>query len=474
MRRNTLAMRMSLLACALGISAALVVAFLGYWILSLQLDLRAKAELQGRLEFVRHIVSENATISDVRADTHRLKDLLIGHNELHLALADKKSRSVLEAFSPIALSTVDRFLGSGSEGSHEWRLNGRTPLISAIGEARTARGDPLIVYLTLNRIEDQELLTGFFKTAGVTMPLVIIPIALGAWWAVRRGLKPLRDLQVLANAVSPRSLGHRLQEGALPPELQDVAKAFNAMLARIDEGVTRLSQFSTDLAHEMRTPVSNLLGNSQVALTRPRSAEDYKLVLESNVEELERLVRLIADMLFLAQSERAESALRNEIFSLGAEARRSADFFSVAADERGVTIEVEGDAELFADRLMMQRAISNLLSNAIRHASPGSAVRIQIGNAAHAGPVLAISNSGDEIPPEHQSLVFDRFYRVDSGRARSAGGTGLGLAIVRSVMRVHQGSAHVRSAGGITTFTLEFPPPTGDSIPNAADQSLTI
>ena len=203
MRRNALALRMSLLACALGIAAAIIVALLGYWVLSRQLDFRAKDELKGRMEFIRHIVSENSTISDVRSDMHRLKDLLIGHNELHLALADGKSKSVIAAFSPIALSTVERFPASSSQGFHEWRVNGSSLMLSSIGEAHTARGEPLTVYLTLNRIEDQTLLAGFFKTVGITMPLVVIPIALGAWWAVRRGLKPLRDFQVLANAVSP-------------------------------------------------------------------------------------------------------------------------------------------------------------------------------------------------------------------------------------------------------------------------------
>ena len=457
MRRNALALRMSLLACALGIAAAIIVALLGYWVLSRQLDFRAKDELKGRMEFIRHIVSENSTISDVRSDMHRLKDLLIGHNELHLALADGKSKSVIAAFSPIALSTVERFPASSSQGFHEWRVNGSSLMLSSIGEAHTARGEPLTVYLTLNRIEDQTLLAGFFKTVGITMPLVVIPIALGAWWAVRRGLKPLRDFQVLANAVSPRSLGHRIQVATLPNELQEVAKSFNAMLSRIDEGVTRLSQFSTDLSHEMRTPVSNLLGKTQVALTRVRSAEDYKFVLESNVEELERLVRLIADMLFLAQSERAESALRKEVFSLGGEARHAADFFSLAADEKAVTIILEGDAKLWADRLMIQRAISNLLSNAIRHATPGSAVHVRIGSAGCGDTTLAVSNNGEEIKPEHQKRVFDRFYRVDPGRARNVGGSGLGLAIVHSVMSVHEGSTLVQSAEGVTTFTLVFP-----------------
>ena len=458
MNRNTLALRMALLASALGMSAAVIMALLGYGILSRQLDLRAKEELRGRLEFVRHIVSENATLSDVRDDTHRLKDLLIGHSELHLALADARSGKVVAAFSPIALSAMERFPQPNSEGSHEWRVNEDAPMLSSIGEARTGRGEPLTVYLTLNRLDDQALLTGFFKTVGMTLPLVLIPIALGSWWATRRGLKPLRDFQILANSVSTRSLDHRLREATLPNELQEVAMAFNAMLARIDEGVTRLSQFSTDLAHEMRTPVSNLLGKTQVALTRARSADEYRSVLESNVEELDRLVRLIADMLFLAQSERAESALRREAFSLGTEARRAADFFSLAADERNVTIRVEGDAALCADRLMIQRAISNLLSNAIRHATPGSAVELKISTASDGGTNLAVTNSGEEITTEHQKRVFDRFYRVDSGRARNVGGSGLGLAIVRSVMRIHEGDTLVQSANGVTTFTLAFAP----------------
>lgn len=456
MRRNTLALRMALLACGLGMSAAVIMALLGYGVLSSQLDLREREELRGRMEFVRHIVSENATIDDVRSDTHRLRDLLIGHSELHLALVDTRSKGIVAAFSPIALAAVQRFPEPSGDSWYEWHADTDSPLLSAVGEARAGGGDPLFVYLTLNPRDDKALLAGFFKIVAMTLPLVLIPIALGAWWAARRGLKPLRNFQTLANAVSTQSLDHRLRENTLPSELQDVARAINAMLARIDEGVTRLSQFSTDLAHEMRTPVSNLLGKTQVALTRQRSAEEYKLVLESNVEEFERLVRLIADMLFLAQAERPESALHRENFALGAEARRAADFFSVVADEKGVAINVGGDAELFADRLMVQRAISNLLSNAIRHAPSGTAIELRI-VATRVHVTLAVANIGEGITPEHQKRIFDRFYRADPGRARNAGGSGLGLAIVRSVMSAHGGNALVDCAGGSTRFTLEFP-----------------
>lgn len=456
MRRNTLALHMALLACGLGMSAAVIMALLGYGVLSSQLDLRAREELRGRMEFVRHIVSENATLDELRADTHRLRDLLIGHNELHLALADARSRRVIAAFSPTALSSVERFPAPPSDSWFEWHADADSLMLSAIAEARTGGGDPVLVYLTLNPHDDKALLAGFFKTVGMTLPLVLIPIALGAWWAARRGLKPLRNFQALANAVSTQSLDHRLNEDTLPGELHDVASAINAMLARIDEGVTRLSQFSTDLAHEMRTPVSNLLGKTQVALTRQRSADEYKLVLESNVEEFERLVRLIADMLFLAQAERPESALHRENFALGAEARRAADFFSVVADEKGVAINAGGDAELFADRSMVQRAISNLLSNAIRHAPSGTAIELQIGvTSSHA--TLAVTNIGEAITPEHQKRIFHRFFRADAGRARNVGGSGLGLAIVRSVMSAHGGNALVDCAGGTTRFTLEFP-----------------
>jgi len=210
----------------------------------------------------------------------------------------------------------------------------------------------------------------------------------------------------------------------------------------------------------MRTPISNLLGKTQVTLVKGRSADEYRSVLESNVEELERLGRLVDDMLFLAQVDRAQAALRLEPVDLNQEAKHVTEFFEFVADEREVAVSVDGTGIVQADRLMIQRAISNLMSNAIRYTLRSGSITIRITEGSGAGTILSVSNTGEGIPSEHLAHLFERFYRADPGRSRAAGGTGLGLAIVKSIMALHGGSANVESKlEGITSFYLIFKEP---------------
>jgi two-component system heavy metal sensor histidine kinase CusS len=229
------------------------------------------------------------------------------------------------------------------------------------------------------------------------------------------------------------------------------------MLQRIDDGYRQLQDFTGDLAHEMRTPVATLLGRTQVALSQARSAEELREVLEGNEEELERLARLISDMLFVAQSDHDAVTLQREPVDLVAEAQRVAEYISLVADEKQVRLQVQGNAPpLDADRLLVQRAITNLLSNAVRHAFDGSCIDVTVGTGG--GRVtLAVTNEGEPIAAAHLDRLFDRFWRGDAGRGRREGGTGLGLAIVRSIMAAHEGSVQVRSDARSTTFTLAFP-----------------
>jgi two-component system heavy metal sensor histidine kinase CusS len=243
----------------------------------------------------------------------------------------------------------------------------------------------------------------------------------------------------------------------LPGELEDMAVEFNNMLERIDEGYRQLEDFSGDLAHEMRTPVATLLGRTQVALTQARTLAELRSVLEGNVEELERLSALISDMLFIARADHNATPLETEPIDLAREAERVADYMSLVADEKDLRLEVAGTSATFlADRLLVQRAITNLVSNAIRHASRQSDISIQIGSTEQSA-TLSVTNKGEGIAPEHIERIFERFYRADPGRARGEGGSGLGLAIVRSIATLHGGKVEVVSVNGRTTFTLSFP-----------------
>ena len=452
----TLAARTALTSAAFGLILVAGAIAVGWWALSRQLDDRSAAELHGRREMLVHVLSEVPTVDSI---PHPLRDLMIGHDELHLALVDPDTGTSIASFSAVARQSVEVLdaIALSDSAVGMWTANDATHLSSVRGTAPLANGQGVRYYLSLDRRPDVRLLEGFLKATLVGVPVLLLLVGLGAWLIARTGLAPLKRFNRLAASIGATSLSRRVPSSGLPRELADLAREFNGMLARIDQGYQRLQEFSGNLAHEMRTPVATLLGRTQVALSQTRTAGQLQDVLEGNVEELERISRLIADMLFIARADHNDSPLQREVIDLGDEARRVADYLSLIADEQGVTVEVGGNATIDADRLLVQRAITNLLSNAVRHARTGSTINVAISMEA-SGTALAVSNVGERIPDDQLDRIFDRFYRLDHARARRDGGAGLGLAIVRSIMAAHAGGVRAHSEpGGLTVFTLTFP-----------------
>ena len=460
--RLSLSARIAAISGAIGILVVTLAAAVGYFALSQQLDRRTFLELQGKRELVQYVISEIGSAEKVPDNVHRFGDLLIGHDDLHLAIVEFSKDTVLASFSQLALRSIACCANqANAHAVTNWRIEDGTMFTSLAGVGSVASGDTLRFVLSQDRMNDRQLLRGYMAAALIGLPLLLGLVLLGAWGVARTGLAPLARFKKLARESSSVSLSQRLIPHDMPLELRDLAIDFNAMLARIDSGVTHLNQFSGDLAHEMRTPVAILLGRTQVALSRPRSAAEFQTVLEADVEDLERLSRLIDDMLFLARAENKAEGLSIEPLLLLHEARTVVDFIDVIAAERGIEIEIKGDAPVQADRILLQRAITNLLTNAIRHATANSTVRIKMSRQATTVE-LSIENVGATIPAKDLDRLFDRFYRVDESRVRDAGGAGLGLAIVKTIMRLHGGRVVVVSAmgddrQGFTRFTLIFP-----------------
>ena len=226
-------------------------------------------------------------------------------------------------------------------------------------------------------------------------------------------------------------------------------------LERLEGSFTRLSQFSADLAHELRTPIANMLGEAQVTLTRERSAKEYRTVIESTAAECERLSGIIDNLLFLARAESAEQQIERSLFNGRAALEKIATFYQPSAEDRHIDITCSGDAEIFADPMLFNRAAGNLVENGLRFTPRGGSIRISVSATETASKVL-VSDSGSGIAPEHLPRVFDRFYRADP--SRSSSGTGLGLALVKSIVDLHGGTAAIESEPGRgTSVTLSFP-----------------
>lgn len=457
----SLALRIAASVAVFGLLVAAAAAVSAYWALAHELDGRAAAELQGKRELLLHVLSEIPSVDAVPDNGHRFADLLIGHDDLHFAVIDQRDGRVLASYSRLALDSVPRFAAGLGGTVTRWQGSDGKHYASLAGTGTVHDGRAVQFVLSLDLKADRALLRGFVGATSLALPVLLVLVTLGAWAVARTGLAPLQHFTRIASTITARSLAQRIGAQSLPAELRDLAIHFNAMLDRIDEGLHRLHEFSGDLAHEMRTPVATLLGRTQVALAKDRSSEELRDVLAGNVDELDRLTRLIADMLFLARADQGAAVLDRSEIDLTDEVHRVAGFLSLVAEDRGIRVEISdeahGQTRVQADRILVQRALTNLLTNAIRHAAAPGVVSVAIRRDSGKA-FVAVSNRGEAIPAHQIGRIFERFVRLDPSRARSEGGTGLGLAIVRSIMRAHAGSVHAASEDcGLTVFTLSFP-----------------
>jgi len=275
-----------------------------------------------------------------------------------------------------------------------------------------------------------------------------------SWLAVRKGLRPLSDMSQRISHISANELHVRLEPQRVPVELEGLTQSFNAMLERVGQDFRRLSNFSADIAHELRTPLTNLITQTQVLLSQPRDADAYKEVHYANLEEFERMAKMIGDMLYLAQTDNRLIKPEWSEVDLNQEVDDLMEYFEPWADERQVPLRREGRiGAVFGDRLMLRRALSNLLANAIRHTQAGKAVTVRL-HEAGALVHIRVENPGAPIDPLHLPHLFDRFYRVDPSRQRNGDGAGLGLAIVKSIIEAHAGTVSVSCSDGTIAFDV--------------------
>ncbi|MDC6166900.1 heavy metal sensor histidine kinase [Paucibacter sp. XJ19-41] len=470
MSRLPLSWRLGLLFAAL---VALSCGSLGVYLyqsFAQQLERRDDLQLLGQLRHLRQLLAHTAAPRLLLDQPQYLRDTMSADSNVYVLVHDEAGRLLLDVHpgheplptpDPVPLGRA-----AGLGDIRYWTTVAGVPA-AAVG-ALSPLGSGRNVRITVARIcnERTELLADYRRRIWFSVLFFAVAggaLALGLMW---QGLAPLRRLAREAGRITAQRLSTRLSERAAPAEMRGLIAAFNAMLLRLEQGFAQVNQFAADLAHELRTPVGNLLGQSQVMLARPRSAEDYQALLGSNIEELERLNRMIDSMLFLARAEHSAMALQRQALDPAAELARQADYFQDLAEERGLRLltSVVGSEPLQADTMLLRRALANLLANAVQHAKPGSQVRLSARRRPGAWE-LSVDNSGEPLPAELLERLFERFYRADPARADSARSSGLGLAIVRSIMTLHGGSATVvQPAAGDISFRLCFP----DAAPRAA------
>lgn len=415
------------------------------------------AVLNGKLELTRHALEKLHSAEDLAQIPQQLDESLIGHQGLAIVVIAPDGQTLFatsDADFPHAL--LGKPMNTGISEPLVWRSAQNKPFRGVAIKMFTGikEAPPAIVAVATDITHHEHFMASFRTTLWSFVVLAALLTGILGWLAVRRGLLPLQAMKRKAEGITAQHLDARLAVDTVPVELAELAQTLNTMLARLEDSFRRLSDFSSDLAHEFRTPVSNLLMQTQVTLSRPRTAEDYREVLASNVEEFERLSRMIADMLFIAKADQGQITPSSERLDLAPLIDDLLEAHRLVAEDKDVTVSCAGSACLHGDSLMIRRAISNLLANAIRHTLPGGQVSVLLREPQPGEVLIDVSNTGETIPAEHLSRLFDRFYRADPSRTGEGAHSGLGLAIVQSIAEAHGGRVSVVSQGGVTCFSM--------------------
>ncbi len=408
-----------------------------------------------KLESSRHILTITAANGELDDQEPQLKALLGAHQNLSAKIL--RSDGTVLFSDPNASQIPEQFKEAAENTIWHWRdetrnFSGITSLLMIDGEP-----SPITVVLMLDVTSHAH----FFQTLQWWFAIGLIISALvsaGLGWVVAKsGLRPLGQITNVATSMSARSLRERIPLEPVPLELQELILSFNGMLARLEDAFVRLSNFSADIAHELRTPVSNLLTHTEVVLTKKRDLDAYEENLYSNLEELKRMSRMIDDMLFLAKADNGLITPEQVSIELAQLVSRLIEYYQLLADDRGIRLSLHGQGKIRGDRLMIDRAVSNILSNAIRYTPDGRDISVRIQQSAEE-VILTIENGGATIAAQHLSKIFDRFYRADPARREGdPNNAGLGLAITRSIVEAHKGRVWCTSADDITAFHIAFP-----------------
>lgn len=460
---NTLTARLAVLfSIATLITFTLVGGFLSHS-LSIQLELRDNHELIGKVEQFRHILQETPTIDAIANDQHRFIDAAAGHEGLIVVLRDQQGKTVMRnerdavgVPDDFEIVPADQRPDLDSLGVWEYAPGRVARTVTAWGRVGTS--EQLVQIVIARTTSDRmALLSEYRRDVLAAMVFGALLAAILGYAVVRRALLPIKAIAQHAHSITAQHLDTRLDASAVPKELQTLVQSFNDVLDRLQDSFLRLSQFSADLAHDLRTPLYNLTIQTQVALSQQRSEDEYLALLSSGLEEYERLTRMVEGMLFLARADNAQVELNRQDMQADEELQKIADYFEGIAADAGVQVVVEGKAKLNADPALFRRAVSNLVANAIRYTAQGESVRLRAVSTPDSTSISVI-NPGAGIDQHHLPRLFDRFYRADSARSQSSFSTGLGLSIVRTIMKLHGGSVEVQSVPHAETcFSLHFP-----------------
>jgi len=466
------------LSASYAVIAIALLSFFGaflYWSLKESLEISARNTLADKISVMRQILHERPNDQEALEEEVQWESTARRRSVYYSRLLQDNGTLVIQSTGAQELipelllcpspAAEDRSIGDTREfhPSPDRTLLISSAWIASEGSGKLALDKPqrFIYTVALDTTTEQNILHDYRNKLLLVLIAGSVISAVAGTYVARQGIRPIREISAAAHRITASDLAERVGSMAWPRELASLAAEFDAMLQRLEDSFQRLSQFSADIAHELRTPINNLMGEAEVALTRERTSKEYASVIASSLEEYHRLAELIDSLLFLARAENADLSLQKSWFRVADELAQLLSYHELQATESEVTLSFSGDARLFADSTLFRRAIGNVVSNALKHTPPGGTVTVEVAALPDAVKIL-IKDDGVGIPPEHLPRLFDRFYRVDASRAAAMAGTGLGLAIVKTIVDLHGGSVTIESElGEGTLVTLVFPVPPG-------------
>ncbi len=432
-----------------------------YWVLANDLRKADILFLNDRLRVLRSILKERTDyIAELEEDV-KWERPASGFLKYYARILDEKGGTLIETPGiniPPSLFPAPLDANQIWEKGDTYRLSGKFYILlsawAQVGESSKRR----LIQLALD-VSRQEAVLGSYWNRLVVILVFGVFLSSAAGVAItRKGMRPLKEIADSAQKITADRLNARIATKHWPKELAALASALDVMLGRLEKSFFQLSQFSADLAHELRTPINNLMGEAGVALAKVRTVEEYKQALESSLEEYGRLSKIIDSLLFLARAENTEIPLERSLFDPAKEIEAIRDYYEALASESGIEIACRGHALLNADPILFRRVMTNLISNALQYTPKSGKITVEIVELEDQSVSVSVQDTGKGIDPKDLPNIFNRFYRAGRSRSDNPDGTGLGLAIVKSIVDLHGGSVKAKSElGKGTSITLNFP-----------------
>jgi two-component system heavy metal sensor histidine kinase CusS len=460
---GTLAFRLTAWYVLAGLALVVLASASLYFLLVSELQKSTDLFLADKVNVLRTMLQERPDDRNALREEIELESAARRYQQFYIRLLDERNSPLLTTPEMEEQLDLAELTAKTRSPENAQKINGKNGRPFFVTTATLPVGNSAqvdTVQIAIDVSQEQDLLARYRQRFWLILLGTLVVFPLVGYQIARRGTRPVREMATTARHITSSNLHERIQPEGYPSELASLAATFNQMLDRLEESFERISRFSADIAHDLRTPVNNIRGEAEVALARARTVEEYREVLGSCLEEGVRLSDLVGDLLFLARAESPLAHLHRENINVGELLSGIREYYETLAADRGVSLSTIAPNEPVIaqlDRTLLQRAVGNLVSNALAHTPPGKSVVLGA-SIEQEGVRIEVSDAGEGIPTEALPKVFDRFFRVDESRSQASGGTGLGLAIVQSIMLLHGGKVEIASkVGQGTLVTLRVP-----------------